>query len=219
MGPRPSRAGGTPAAGEDGGPVADDGKPGPVAAEDPAGEGRRLLRAAVDLAGSGRWGGRWSSASCSSAATSAGPTTSSWTRPSSPARRRRCGAAPVVVDVEPLAAALPQVEALCGLRDDLVALFAQRERTTRIAAGLRLAVRAAGRGAVCVVGRDPAALAALVDLDADPALVLGLPGGWAGVVEAKRAVRDAGLPALTNRSRRGGTDVAAAALEALLDHG
>jgi len=127
--------------------------------------------------------------------------------------------APVVVDVEALAAALPQVEALCGLRDDLVTLFAQRERTTRVAAGLRLAVRAAGRGAVCVVGRDPAALAALLDLDADPALVLGLPGGWAGAVEAKRAVRDAGLPALTNRSRRGGSDVAAAALEALLDHG
>jgi len=127
--------------------------------------------------------------------------------------------APVVVDVEPLAAALPSVEAICGLRDDLVTLFAQRERTTRVAAGLRLAVRAAGRGAVCVVGHDPAALAALLDLDADPALVIGLPGGWAGVVEAKRAVRDAGLPALTNRSRRGGTDVAAAALEALLDHG
>ncbi len=213
-------AGGTPAAGEDGGPVADDGKPGPVAAEDLAGEGRRLLRAAVDLARFGPLGRavvervvlvsgdeRWADDLVLDEAV--------LTRATAALRR----GAPVVVDVEPLAAALPQVEALCGLRDDLVALFAQRERTTRIAAGLRLAVRAAGRGAVCVVGRDPAALAALVDLDADPALVLGLPGGWAGVVEAKRAVRDAGLPALTNRSRRGGTDVAAAALEALLDHG
>lgn len=127
--------------------------------------------------------------------------------------------APVVVDVEALAAALPQVETICGLRDDLVELFARREGTTRVAAGLRLAARAAGRGAVHVVGTDPAALAALLDLDAGPALVIGLPAGWAGAVEAKQALRAAGLPAVTNRSRRGGTDAAAAAVEALLRDG
>jgi len=124
--------------------------------------------------------------------------------------------APVVADVEMVAAGITSVEVLVGLRAYFVQLMAQREGTTRTAAGLRLAARAAGRGAVYVIGNAPTALEALLTVDAEPALVVGLPVGWVGAVEAKQALRDAGLPAVSNRSRKGGSGPAAAALNALL---
>jgi precorrin-8X/cobalt-precorrin-8 methylmutase len=40
--------------------------------------------------------------------------------------------------------------------------------------------------------------------------------GFVGAVEAKQALRDSGLPAVTNRGEKGGAAVAAAALNALL---
>jgi precorrin-8X/cobalt-precorrin-8 methylmutase len=67
-----------------------------------------------------------------------------------------------------------------------------------------------------VVGCAPTALAALLEAHADPVLVIGLPVGFVGAVEAKRALAVSGLPAVTNRSVKGGSAVAAAALNALL---
>ncbi len=67
-----------------------------------------------------------------------------------------------------------------------------------------------------VIGTAPTALTELIALDAAPALVIGLPVGFVGAVEAKQALRDTGLPALSNRSEKGGAAVAAAALNALL---
>jgi precorrin-8X/cobalt-precorrin-8 methylmutase len=87
---------------------------------------------------------------------------------------------------------------------------------TRAAAGVRAAAARVGSGAVWVVGCAPTALDALLALDADPALVIGVPVGFVGAVQAKRALAASGLPAVTNRSARGGAAVAAAALNALL---
>jgi precorrin-8X/cobalt-precorrin-8 methylmutase len=67
-----------------------------------------------------------------------------------------------------------------------------------------------------VVGCAPTALEALLAADARPALVIGLPVGFVGAVEAKRALAASGLPAVTNRGVKGGSAVAAAALNALL---
>jgi hypothetical protein len=47
-------------------------------------------------------------------------------------------------------------------------------------------------------------------------LVIGLPVGFVGAVAAKAALRASGLPAVSNRSERGGAAVAAAAVNALL---
>jgi cobalt-precorrin 5A hydrolase / precorrin-3B C17-methyltransferase len=87
---------------------------------------------------------------------------------------------------------------------------------TRSAAGVRAAARVVGAGAIWVVGCAPTALAALLEADARPALVIGLPVGFVGAVEAKRALAVSGLPAMTNRSVKGGSAAAAAALNALL---
>jgi precorrin-8X/cobalt-precorrin-8 methylmutase len=48
--------------------------------------------------------------------------------------------------------------------------------------------------------------------------VVGLPVGFVGAVEAKRALAGSGLPAVTNRGAKGGSAVAAAAINALLYH-
>jgi precorrin-8X/cobalt-precorrin-8 methylmutase len=69
---------------------------------------------------------------------------------------------------------------------------------------------------VWVIGTTPTALADLLLRGPVPALVIGLPVGFVGAIEAKQALRDSGLPAVTNRSEKGGAAVAAAALNALL---
>jgi len=88
---------------------------------------------------------------------------------------------------------------------------------TRSAAAMRLAAAEAPAGAVWIVGNAPTALAELLSHPpADPALVVGLPVGFVGAAEAKAALAASGLPCLTNAGERGGSAVAAAAVNALL---
>ncbi len=126
------------------------------------------------------------------------------------ARALRAGA-PVATDAEMVAAGVTSVACVCRVRDAVA-----EPALTRSAAGIRLAYADVGPGAVWVVGNAPTALEELLRLDARPALVVGLPVGFVGAVEAKQALRAAGLPAVSNRSEKGGSAVAAAALNALL---
>jgi precorrin-8X/cobalt-precorrin-8 methylmutase len=87
---------------------------------------------------------------------------------------------------------------------------------TRSAAGIRVAGSEVGPGAVWAIGTAPTALTDLLARGPAPALVIGLPVGFVGAVEAKQALRDSGWPALTNRGEKGGAAVAAAAVNALL---
>jgi precorrin-8X/cobalt-precorrin-8 methylmutase len=119
--------------------------------------------------------------------------------------------APVVVDVQMVAAGVTSRETRCYLRD-----VTAGAGLTRSAAAMRRAFDDVGRGAVWVVGCAPTALAEILALRVDPALVIGLPVGFVGAVEAKAALRQSGLPALSNGSEKGGSAVAAAALNALL---
>lgn len=134
--------------------------------------------------------------------------------------------APVVVDARMVAAGLaggPGERAVCRVDDPRAAAEAEAAGSTRSAAGLRLALAEAGPGAVVVTGCAPtAALALAADARAGaapaPALVIALPVGFVDAAEAKAAVREAGLPALTNRGPKGGSAVAAAAVNALAHH-
>jgi precorrin-8X/cobalt-precorrin-8 methylmutase len=122
--------------------------------------------------------------------------------------------APVVADVGMVAAGLHGL-ARSFLRDPRVEALAAEAGITRSAAGIRLAAGEVGPGAVWAIGSAPTALEELLRLDAAPALVIGLPVGFVGAVESKAALRASGLPALTNRGPRGGSPVAAAAVNAL----
>ncbi|HEV2373417.1 MAG TPA: precorrin-8X methylmutase [Streptosporangiaceae bacterium] len=124
--------------------------------------------------------------------------------------------APLVADSAMVAAGITSREALCRVSDPHALALAAQAGLTRSAAGIAVAFAEAGPGAVWVVGTAPTALAYLLSLGAAPALVIGLPVGFVGAVEAKEALRASGLPALTNRSEKGGAAVAAAAVNALL---
>jgi precorrin-8X/cobalt-precorrin-8 methylmutase len=130
--------------------------------------------------------------------------------------RALAGGALVVADSEMTAAGITAREVISRVRDPRAAELASRERITRSAAAIRLAFADAGPGAVWAIGTAPTALAELIRLGTAPALVVGLPVGFVGAVESKQELRGSGLPAVSNRSEKGGAAVAAAAVNALL---
>jgi precorrin-8X/cobalt-precorrin-8 methylmutase len=131
------------------------------------------------------------------------------------ARALRDGA-PVVADSAMTAAGITACAAVCRIDDRRAAALARVLGITRAAAGIRVAGGEVGAGAVWVIGTAPTAVTDLLARGPAPALVIGLPVGFVGAVEAKQALRDSGLPVLTNRGEKGGAAVAAAALNALL---
>ena len=124
--------------------------------------------------------------------------------------------APVVTDVGMVAAGITARETVCFVSDPRARSLSEDLGITRSAAGFRLAFEEAGSGAVWVVGNAPTALFELLDLWAEPALVVGLPVGFVGAAESKEKLIESGLPAVANHGPKGGSAVAAAALNALL---
>jgi precorrin-8X/cobalt-precorrin-8 methylmutase len=112
-----------------------------------------------------------------------------------------------------VAAGITRRDTVCRLRD-----AKSGPGLTRSAHAIRLAYEDVGPGALWVIGCAPTALEELLTLDAAPALVIGLPVGFVGAAESKAALRESGLPAVSNVSEKGGSAVAAAALNALLYH-
>jgi precorrin-8X/cobalt-precorrin-8 methylmutase len=124
--------------------------------------------------------------------------------------------APVVADVGMVAAGITAREALCFISDPRTRELSESLAMTLSAAGFRVAAEEVGSGAVWVVGNAPTALFELLELDVEPALVVGLPVGFVGAAESKEKLVESGLLAVTNRGPKGGSAVAAAALNALL---
>ena len=133
--------------------------------------------------------------------------------------------APVLCDVSMVArgvtrARLPARNAvLCTLDDPSVPALAARLGTTRTAAAMEL-WRAHLPGSVVAIGNAPTALYRLFELldegVAPPACVIGMPVGFVGAVESKEAlILDARAPAIAMRGRKGGSAMAAAAVNAL----
>jgi precorrin-8X/cobalt-precorrin-8 methylmutase len=135
--------------------------------------------------------------------------------------------APIVCDVAMVAAGVAAAR-LPAQNDIHVAVVepgaaarAVAEGTTRCAAGMEAL---AGRlvGAVVAVGNAPTALFRLLELVEEgapkPALVLGFPVGFVGAAESKAALaaNRLGLSFVTLMGRRGGSAMAAAAVNALI---
>lgn len=130
--------------------------------------------------------------------------------------------APVVADVEMVAVATRRAGSVCLLEEGRALAAEHRAAEPELtvsAAALRIAAGRWPDGAVFVVGNAPTALAELVRLAragaVRPALVIGLPVGFVGAAAAKAELRASGLPAISNVGERGGSAVAAAALNAL----
>lgn len=126
--------------------------------------------------------------------------------------------APIVTDEGMAAAGISAREAVCHAADPAAARMARAAGITRSAAAVRLSYSEVGPGAVWVVGSAPEAIFEIVARRVSPALVIGVPAGFVGACEAKEALRASGLPQLSNVSEKGGSAVAAAAVNALLYH-
>jgi precorrin-8X/cobalt-precorrin-8 methylmutase len=127
------------------------------------------------------------------------------------------GGAPLVCDTRMVAGGITRREATVPLLDPRAAELAAREGITRTAAAMRLAAGETGPGAVWVVGNAPTALFELLARPPhEPALIVGLPVGFVGAAEAKAALAASALPFVANRGEKGGSAVAAAAVNALL---
>jgi len=110
-------------------------------------------------------------------------------------------------------------EIVCTLDHPETAVLARRIGNTRSAAALDF-WGARLDGALVAIGNAPTALFRLLELmDAGaplPAAVIGMPVGFVGAAEAKAAlVEDARVPFLIVRGRKGGSAMAAAAVNAL----
>ncbi|QFG21201.1 precorrin-8X methylmutase [Actinomadura sp. WMMB 499] len=124
--------------------------------------------------------------------------------------------APIVTDEYMVAAGITARETVCHAADPAVGRMARAAGITRPAAAVRLAYSDVGPGAVWVVGSAPESIFEIIDRRVGPALVIGVPVGFVGAAEAKEALRASGLPQLSNVSEKGGSAVAAAAVNALL---
>lgn len=134
--------------------------------------------------------------------------------------------APILCDVAMVASGVTRKrlparnEVICTLSDPAVPGLAAELGTTRSAAALEL-WRDRMEGAVVAVGNAPTALFRLLEMIEEgaprPAAVIGVPVGFIGAAESKEALaaHPSGLEHLVVRGRRGGSAIAAAALNAI----
>jgi precorrin-8X/cobalt-precorrin-8 methylmutase len=110
-------------------------------------------------------------------------------------------------------------DVICTLDDPRVPGLAAQMGNTRSAAALEL-WRERLPGALVVVGNAPTALFRLLEMMNEgaprPAAVIGIPVGFIGAAESKEALaRDGRVPFVVVHGRRGGSAMAAAAVNAL----
>ena len=134
----------------------------------------------------------------------------------------------IVVDTEMLRAGLTPSRlgklgsgADCLMKDPRVAERAKRAGTTRAMAAVDVALEESSP-AIWAVGNAPTALLRLLERLQDgaplPALIVGMPVGFINAAESKAAlVEQAPVPYITIVGRKGGSSLAAAAVNALAE--
>jgi precorrin isomerase len=111
-------------------------------------------------------------------------------------------------------------QVICTLPDPQVPALAAQLENTRSAAALEL-WQPHLAGSIVAIGNAPTALFRLLELldqgAPKPALILGFPVGFVGAIESKAALAadSRGIPFITIHGRRGGSAMAAAAVNAL----
>jgi len=136
------------------------------------------------------------------------------------------GGPPVLCDTAMVAAGITRArlpagnDVVCTLGDAGVPELARELGTTRTAAAIEL-WRPQLAGAIVVIGNAPTALFRLLEIVGEgaphPAAVIGVPVGFIGAAESKVALaeQELGLEYLVVHGRRGGSAIAAAAVNAL----
>ena len=106
----------------------------------------------------------------------------------------------------------------CYMADEGVAKEAASRETTRAVVSVEKAAKD-NPGCIMAVGNAPTALMRIRELYDEgtfaPRLVIGVPVGFVNVVEAKEEIIESGMPYIVARGRKGGSNVAAAIMNAL----
>ena len=113
--------------------------------------------------------------------------------------------------------------ARCYMADETVAAEAKERGITRASVSMEHAAHDAkesGRKTLFAIGNAPTTLITLREMYDEgsfvPDFVIGVPVGFVNVVEAKELILETDIPHIINRGRKGGSNVAAAIVNALL---
>lgn len=110
-------------------------------------------------------------------------------------------------------------EVLNFVSDEDVAVQAKKEGVTRSIVAMRKAIKENPNG-IFVIGNAPTALFELMkqieEGHAKPSLVVGVPVGFVGAEESKEELLKLDVPYILTRGRKGGSNVAAAIINAIL---
>ena len=130
--------------------------------------------------------------------------------------------APIFVDIKMVKAGVlkkghdSMVETFIDQGDDL----ALAKGITRTSAGV-MSLKEKLSGSVVVIGNAPSALLTLCDLmdsgQASPELVIGVPVGFVNAAESKERLRGIDVPSISTVGTRGGTPIAVAALNEIIN--
>jgi len=107
----------------------------------------------------------------------------------------------------------------CFMKDEDVAKEAKSKGVTRATICMEKAAKL-NKPVIIVIGNAPTALIKLDELikegKINPVLIIGVPVGFVNVVEAKELIMDSGVPYIVSQGRKGGSNVAASIVNALL---
>ncbi len=107
---------------------------------------------------------------------------------------------------------------MCFSSDADVSITAEAAGITKTAASMRKALDYL-EGGIIAIGNAPTALREvtrlLLENSIKPALIIGVPVGFVGAIEAKDILMNSGLPYIATRGRKGGSTVAAAIVNAI----
>ncbi|MDM8523534.1 precorrin-8X methylmutase [Desulfococcaceae bacterium HSG8] len=110
-------------------------------------------------------------------------------------------------------------KALCLIGDPDVSDASKKAGTTRSHEAVNRSVKHM-EGGIYAVGNAPTALLRLIELirknRAKPTLVLGFPVGFVNAAESKALLTELDFPYITNKGRRGGSNIAASVVNALI---
>jgi Precorrin isomerase len=108
----------------------------------------------------------------------------------------------------------------CYINDDRAVSIAKAENITRAAAALKVAAEEGFDGMV-VIGNAPTALLKALELVKNGELnvtsIIGVPVGFVGAAESKKALQTAEIPYLVTEGPKGGTPVAVAVANSLIN--
>lgn len=110
-------------------------------------------------------------------------------------------------------------EVYCFMSDPDVAIQAKEEKTTRATASMKKAMEI-DKPIIFAIGNAPTALIQLYKMITEqgfrPECIIGVPVGFVNVVESKELILQLDIPFIIARGRKGGSNVAAAIVNAIL---